>query len=262
MLILAIESSTPRSSVALADQDGVIASAGLGIGQRHGEFLAPAIDFCLTHAGADVEDVTGVAVGTGPGLYTGLRVGIAIAQSIAAARSLPMVGLSGLDLLAFRHRHSRRLICAAIDARRKELFWAFYRCAPGGVQRQTELRLGSPDKLVAEIEGTGEEVLLVGDGAARYRDRFLDASIGGIEVARPDAGELAELALPRFVREETQRPGAIAPIYLRQADARIGWETRGRLQGGGRTGSGAPADGGSDAPAGRDDDSSGRGSDD
>lgn len=234
MHLLSIETSTPRSSVALADQDRTLVSASLGIGQRHGEFLAPAIRFCLDQAGLEARDVTGVAVGTGPGLYTGLRVGIATAKTFATALRLPVVGLSGLDVLAFQMRHSRRLICATLDARRKELFWCFYRCAPGGVQRQTELRVGSPDKLIGEIQAAGEECLVVGDGGLKYGDKFreVNAELAGAEHAYPEAADLATLASPRFIREETQRPESLEPLYLRQADAKIGWETRGRLHGG------------------------------
>lgn len=234
MLVLSLETSTPRSSVCLAGPQGPVASASVGIPQRHGEFVAPALDFCLRQAGVTVEAITGVAVGIGPGLYTGLRVGIALARAFAAARRLPMVGLSGLDVLAFKVRHVRRLTCACIDARRGEVFWAFYRSAPGGVQRLTELRLGSPEKLAAEIEGYGEECLVIGDGAIRYSEVLasVDACVGGMESAAPDAAELAELAIPRFLREETMRPDELQPIYLRVADTRMGWETRGRLLGG------------------------------
>lgn len=234
MLILGIESSTPRSSVALVDDRTVLASASLGVDRRHGEFLAPAIQFCLDQVGASPEDVTGVTVGLGPGLYTGLRVGVVTATTFAAARQLPVVGLSGLDVLAFQERHTRRLICAALDARRGELFWAFYRCAPGGVQRETELRVGKPDTLAAEIEGVGEPCLVVGDGGERYRQALesVDAELAGSSVAWPEAADLAELARPRFIREETQRPNELEVIYLRQADAKIGWETRGKLRGG------------------------------
>jgi tRNA threonylcarbamoyladenosine biosynthesis protein TsaB len=238
MLVLGLETSTPRSSVALVEDDRVVASASLGVPRRHGEFVAPAIRFCLDQAGIDLDRVSGVAVGLGPGLYTGLRVGIATAQALAAARSLPVVGLSGLDVLAFRARYVRRLLCTVIDARRGELFWAFYRHAPGGVQRLGDLQLGTVERLAAEIEELAEECLVIGDGGLVARAQLEDvgAEVAGPDVAWPDAGELAELAVPRFVREETQRPTDLQPIYLRQADARIGWETRGRLHGGGDAG--------------------------
>lgn len=234
MLVLGLETSTSRSSVALVDEHGVVASAALGVPRRHGEFVAPAIRFCLDQAGLELDRVHGVAVGLGPGLYTGLRVGIATAQSLAAARELPVVGLSGLDVLAFRERYVRRLICAAIDARRGELFWAFYRSAPGGVQRVGDIELGSAQRLAAEIEERAEECLVVGDGGlvAEQELKQVGAEVSGPDNAWPDAAELAELAVPRFIREETQQAIELQPIYLRHADARIGWEERGRLRGG------------------------------
>lgn len=235
MLILGIETSTPHSSVCLASNDTILASAGVGRRQRHGEFVVPAIEFCLAQAGVAVADVTGVAVGIGPGLYTGLRVGIVTARTFAAARRLPTVGLCGLDVLAFQVRHVRRPICAAVDARRGELFWAFYRCIPGGVQRATELRTGSPQRLAGEIEASGEECLVVGDGGHRYADVLTGdgrAQVAGLGAAFPDAGHLVEIAIPRFEREETIRPAELEPLYLRAADAKIGWEARGRVRGG------------------------------
>ncbi len=234
MLVLAIDSSTPRSSVCLANEDGVVASASIGSSRRHGEFITPGVRFCLDQAGLDVDAISGVAVGIGPGLFTGLRVGIMTAKAFAAARRLPMVGLSGLDVLAFQVRYVRRLICAAIDARRGELFWAFYRPVPGGVQRVSELRIGTPDTLAGQIEGAGQDCLVVGDGAVRHREPLVDAGAqcAGTGFAWPRASDLSELAIPRFVREETARHDEIAPLYLRVADAKIGWETRGRLRGG------------------------------
>lgn len=234
MLILAIDTSTTHSSVCLAREEGLVAAASIGASQRHGEFLTPGIRFCLEQAGLDVEAISGVAVGVGPGLFTGLRVGIMTAKAFAAARRLPMVGMSGLDVLAFQVRHVRRLICAAIDARRGELFWAFYRTVPGGVQRTGELSIGSAETLAGHIKGAGEDCLVVGDGAIRHREVLLDAGAlcAGTGFAWPRASDLAELTIPRFVREETCRHDEIEPLYLRMADAKIGWQTRGRLHGG------------------------------
>lgn len=236
MLILGIETSTPAASVCLASHDGIVATAEIGpglpeLGRAHGSFVAPAISWCLDQAQRTSADVTGVAVSLGPGLFTGMRVGIATAQAFAHTRGLPMVGLPSLDLLAFPQRHVRRTLCSVIDARRGELFWALYRPSPGGVQRIGELRVGPADRLAADLDATGERVLVVGDTGVADRD-VLDRVADLAAPSAPDAADLGELVHPRFVREDTQRPEQLAPLYLRQADASIGWQERGRLAGG------------------------------
>jgi len=238
VLVLGIETSTPQSSVCLATEHGLVASAALGgtttRPRAHAEFVAPAIAWCLQEAGLEVDAVAGVAVGLGPGLFTGMRVGIATGQAFAHARRLPVVGVASLDLLAFQVRHVRRLLCAALDARRGELFWAFYRTAPGGVQRVSEFRVGPPEKLAGEIEAVREDVLCVGDGAAAQRPLLesTGAEVGSPSEGYPSAPALVELALPRFLREDTVRPEELVPIYLRKVDAKISWQGRGALHGG------------------------------
>lgn len=235
MVILGIETSTPQSSVCLASDEGLLASAALGRGQAHGEFVAPAIRFCCTQAAVELDALDGVAVSLGPGLFTGMRVGIITAQVIAQLRGLPAVGLASLDLLALRLRHAERLICAVLDARRRELFWAFYRHVPGGVQRTGEFAVGPPDRLAGELEAERETVLCVGDGAQAH-SALLEASgaevVRSAELARPDARSLVELALPRFERGETVAPTELRPLYIRRADARMDWQRRGALHGG------------------------------
>lgn len=243
MIVLGIETSTPQSSVCIGSEAGVMAQAAAmsphgragGSGARaHAAFVSPAIRFCLEQAGVELTAVSGVAVSLGPGLFTGMRVGIATAQALAHARQLPVVGLSSLDLLAFPLRHARRLIVSALDARRGELFWAFYRSAPGGIQRVSELRVGPAEALAGEISACGEEVLCVGDGGLANR-RLLEsagAEIGPAGMAAPSAGSVVELALPRFLREDTQRAEELRPVYVRDADAKIGWRSRDTLLGG------------------------------
>ena len=126
-------------------------------GRRHAETLAPAIEFCCEHADIALDEISVVAVDIGPGLFTGLRVGLATAKAIAHALRVPMIGISSLDLLAFPLRHASRVIATVIDARRGELFYAFYRQVPGGVQRLSLPVVGTPDDLVADIYALGDE---------------------------------------------------------------------------------------------------------
>jgi tRNA threonylcarbamoyladenosine biosynthesis protein TsaB len=159
--------------------------------------LTPAIEFTCRQARIELNEISVVAVDLGPGLFTGLRVGVASAKAMAHALNVPMIGVSSLDLLAFPVRFTSRLIVATIDARRGELFYAFYRQVPGGVQRISPHQVGSPDDLASEILASGEECLLVGDGAQRYREVF--EGLKKIEIveegfAHPSASSLVMLA--------------------------------------------------------------------
>jgi len=176
--------------------------------------------------------VGGIAVGRGPGLFTGLRVGVQAAKTLAQVLRVPIVGLASLDVLAFALRHSRRWICSVIDARRGEVFFCVYRPVPGGVARVSEFAVGSPGRLVAELEAMGHEVLLVGDGALRYRRELegLGSSVdfASTDLSFPHAAALVELSVPRFMREEFDRTADVVPLYLRKSDAEIAWDKRAR----------------------------------
>jgi len=229
MLVLGIETSTAVSSVAIGGEQGMIASSLLARGRGHAEFLVPAVRFATEQSGVSLSSIGGVAVGIGPGLFTGMRVGLATAKAFAQALGVPIVGIASLDLLAFEVRYTTRLICACVDARRGEVFSAFYRQVPGGVQRIGEYSVWTPERLAAEVESRVEDVLFIGDGALVYRQHLsgLRTEFASQSRAYPNAAGLIELALPRFIREETDSLYDLEPLYLRKADAQISWETRG-----------------------------------
>ena len=228
MLVLGIETSTPQASVAIGSEQGVIASAMVSRGKSYNEFLLPAVCFCLQEAGIGFRNLGGVAVSLGPGLYTGMRVGVATAKALAQALSVPIVGLASLDLLAYDVRYSPKTICAVLDARRHEVFHAFYRSSPGGIQRMTDYRVERPERLAIGIDSRPEEVLIVGNGMLVYRGVFEDlgpmAELGTTSNAFPSATSLVELAVPRMFREEFDSIDDLTPLYLRRSAGRIQWD--------------------------------------
>ena len=228
MLVVGIETSTPQASIAIGSEQGVVASALVSRGASYNEFLLPAMRFCLDHAGVGFRNLGGVAVSLGPGLYSGMRVGVATAKALAQTLSVPIIGIPSLDLVAYGVRYSSKTICAVLDARRNEVFYAFYRASPGGIQRMTDYQLEKPGQLAVGIAARPEEVLLVGNGALLYRDVFDDlgtiVELGSMGNAFPDARSLVELALPRFFREDFDSPYDLSPLYLRQSARRIEWE--------------------------------------
>lgn len=228
MLVLGIETSTPQTSVAIGSEQGVIAGAMVSRGHSHNEFLLPAIRFCLEEAGLSWRNLGGVAVSLGPGLYTGMRVGVATAKAIAHALSVPIVGMASLDILAYEVRYSSKTILAVLDARRSEVFYAFYRSSPGGIQRMTDYRIEKPGHLATGLASRPEDVLVVGNGALLYKEDFESVGsvveMGTMSHSFPDARALVELALPRMYREDFDSLYELKPLYLRRSARRIQWE--------------------------------------
>lgn len=229
MLILGISTSTQQVGCAIGGHEGVLASSHSARGRRHAENLAPAIDFVRRQARIELSDVSVVAVDLGPGLFTGLRVGVAAAKAMAHALRVPMIGISSLDLLAWPLRHTVRELVAVIDARRSEIFHARYRPTPGGVQRLAEPVVSEPEELRAELQATDSDYLLVGDGALRYAHHFDDlvrVDMAEQFLAYPNAASLVQLAHARAIREDFIQPWQLEPLYLRPPDADINWATR------------------------------------
>ena len=174
MLILGIETATEQVSVALGGHEGVIGLFEVARGRRHAEILTPAIEFVCAQADIGLDEIGLIAVDVGPGLFTGMRVGLAAAKALAQALRVPMIGISSLDLLAFPHRRSDRVVVPVIDARKGEVFYAMYRQVPGGLQQVVAPQVGPIDDLVADLLARSQEALCVGDGALRYRAEILD----------------------------------------------------------------------------------------
>ncbi|MFN5601200.1 MAG: tRNA (adenosine(37)-N6)-threonylcarbamoyltransferase complex dimerization subunit type 1 TsaB, partial [Acidimicrobiaceae bacterium] len=126
-MILGIETSVEHVGVALGDHRGIRAHALVASDRRHAESLTPMIQFVVRQAEATMSDISAVAVDIGPGLFTGMRVGIATAQSLAWALDIPVVPVCSLDALALNANTEDITVAAALDARRGEVYWALYR---------------------------------------------------------------------------------------------------------------------------------------
>jgi len=231
VIVVGIETSTPQTSVAIGTETQILGRIQVA-GTARQEAVTPALDQLLRWTGVDLEQVGGFAVGIGPGLFTGLRVGVVTAKTLAQAEMAPILGIPSLDALAYAVRFTHRAIVAVIDGRRGEVFSAIYRPVPGGVMRETDYAVQKPEHLAAELEALPGEMLAVGDGAILYQDvlQEIGARIGVAPpaVAHPDAASLVELAAPRFLREEHDRPFEVVPLYLRKTDAEIAWDSRAR----------------------------------
>ncbi|MDX6275159.1 MAG: tRNA threonylcarbamoyladenosine biosynthesis protein TsaB [Frankiales bacterium] len=204
MRLLAIDTSTPAVAVALHDGERALAERVVVDARRHGELVAPLVQEVLDAAGVRAAELTAIAVGVGPGPYTGLRVGIVTAKVMAHALGVPVYGVCGLDALARRVDADVTAFTVLTDARRKEVYWARY--LPG--ERVAGPSVDKPSVVAATVTGP-----YVGPGAELYRDVLGDVH----GPSEQSAVAVAELAVARA------RHGApseeLRPLYLRRPDA-------------------------------------------
>jgi tRNA threonylcarbamoyladenosine biosynthesis protein TsaB len=222
--ILVIETSTPASSVALGDAGSVVAAAERVDRTGHAGFIVTAMDFCFDQAGWGPQDLDVVAVDVGPGLYTGIRVGISTAQGLGAALGVPLLAVSSLDGLALGAATGRRHIVAVVDVRRRQFAVASYRPVPGGVVREGPAQLMDADRLRALLESDPDDVLVVGDTPQIPDEVF--RGLHRVKKGRPRypaAGVLIGLVEPVAQREDFVLPDEIRPMYLREPDVAINW---------------------------------------
>lgn len=234
MIILSIDTATDAVSVAIADGTRVLASSEMRSEKQHAEVLTPMIDFVRKQAGVSFGDVGAVAVDIGPGLFTGMRVGIASAKAIAQVLDVPIIGVTSLELLATAVGVTDDVIAAVIDARRGEVYWSLYRHIDGKMRQVTTPQATAVEECALQAIDRGQSTLFVGNGALRYRNE-IELVVAGVlpsfvfsddKSATPSAIVLAQIAHERALRQEWQDSDTLVPEYLRLPDAEIHWATR------------------------------------
>lgn len=221
--ILAVESSTLTASVAVLVDDQLVIERESGV-NTHSEALLTLIDECLVHAGLALADLSTIAVGAGPGSFTGLRIGMATVKGLCFAANVPLTPVSSLAALALDCRaqgSTEELVVSVLDARRKEIFVGFFRDdAKSRLRPQAAERVIAPTALAGLVaEHPGQSVVLCGDGACKY-DELL-SGIGRIDREgrlTPSAGSAARLAQHMPAADLL---AAAAPTYVRLPEAEI-----------------------------------------
>lgn len=231
MIVLGLDTATAATSVALlagrggGDGDGAYAHR-LHVpvsGERpgHAAHLLLLVEQVLEETGTGWSDVDRLVVGTGPGTFTGLRIGVATARALAQARGLPLFGTSTLRALtaAARQEHGEpdRPILAVIDARRGEAFAAAW----GGADELLSPVVLAPDDLVARVGDLPDRPLAVGDGAVRFRSDLAQAGAIVPEDDSPLHTVDAAFHCLRALRFEASSAQAVLPDYLRLPDAEL-----------------------------------------
>jgi len=188
--------------------------------RSHTESLPALLERVLAAGGVTLEDVDGLAVSIGPGSFTGLRVSLALAKGIAFAGGLPLAPVSTLEALAWvADAAPGDTICAALDARKHEVYAALFAAEAGGPRRLSPDVAQSPEQLAAELPGA---CVLVGDASEAYGDVLgVRATVRPFATHHPRGGVIARLGWQRLVSGEGVNLGELEPVYIRPPDAQL-----------------------------------------
>jgi tRNA threonylcarbamoyladenosine biosynthesis protein TsaB len=227
--VLGLDTSTSIASLALI-AGGRVAGSLQRPATSHGAALPGALDELLRAANVSIRDVGAIAVGTGPGSFTGLRIGLSYAKGIAMASGCALVGVPGFDAMALSalerdntldDTNLGRLVCVVVDARKGEVYAALYRVVADGLEKLSEELVIALEHLASRI---AEDVMFVGDDRAKDAAALVESR--GNRVAVFDTGTLdlrgvcvAALGGARFARGETDRAASLEPLYIRTPEA-------------------------------------------
>ncbi|MBX9585908.1 MAG: tRNA (adenosine(37)-N6)-threonylcarbamoyltransferase complex dimerization subunit type 1 TsaB [Gammaproteobacteria bacterium] len=221
--ILSVETSTAACSVALAVGDEVVQRYALAA-REHAQFVLPWVESLLAEAGLKLGQLDAIAVGRGPGGFTGVRIGVGVVQGLALGADLPVIPVSSLQVLAQTAlvKLTRDNVLVGQDARMKEVYWAAYCADENGLMRaviEDQLRL--PEDVELPVENFGW--CAVGDAWQQY-EQALDRRLQGItfektEPVFPEAQYLGLLAAELFAGGYSVRPEEALPVYLRGKEA-------------------------------------------
>lgn len=228
MKVLAIDTTTMFGSVALCDGAKLIAEEQMGVDVTHSDRLVATIEHLLTLSRWKKEDIEGIAVATGPGSFTGLRIGLATAKGLALGLKRPIAGASSLLTLAYNAAISDATVVSIIDARRAQVYAAAYRFREG--KEKCVLKEGAfdPEPLCRKLGSIKGPLVLVGDGVVTY-EKLFRKELGKRALIRPDELKfprgfyLAQLATARLKRGGDDIT-ELVPNYLRHSDAEIGFK--------------------------------------
>lgn len=222
MKILGIDTSTPIGSVALIDDDNIVAEHTLNIVQAHSSRLMPAIDAVLKWGEITPHDLDGCAVGIGPGSFTGVRIGVATVKSLCYAVDKSIVGVSTLEAIAYNLRWTNGLVCPILDARRSEIYGAIFH---GGTewQRISDDLCLPIDAFLDKLDShttPDSSIIFVGDGLATYGDEVQSkhpetTSFADTIFNVPRGAAIATLGANRLKQGDTDSYWTLVPNYVR-----------------------------------------------
>ena len=223
MKILAFDSTATSASVAVFDDDNLIGEFFINTKQTHSQTLLPMAESLLKNTKVDVKDIDLFAVNTGPGSFTGVRIGVAAVKGMAMALNKPCVAVSTLDSMAYNLLDVNCTAVCVMDARCNQVYNANFKVDNGNVEKLCDDRALSIDELTDELKSVDGHIVLVGDGAKLCFDKMKDAipniKIASIQNRYQKASSTALVALNLYNNGKTLTSEELMPYYLRLPQA-------------------------------------------
>lgn len=222
MLLLAVESSAGPASVAVLEDEKILGESFVNTRQTHSQTLLPMVQGLLMSLGKRCDEIDLFAVSNGPGSFTGVRIGVACVKGLAFPQNTPCCGVSTLEAIAGNGRAFEGVVlCAAMDARRSQVYNALFEVKNGELCRLTEDRAISIEALSQECAPYGDRLLLLGDGAALCHETMkgFGARLAPEELRYQRASSVAFAARRLFAQGKQRSPAELLPVYLRPPQA-------------------------------------------
>lgn len=230
MIVLGIETSTKIGSVALADKGKILAAADLSGVMNHSEKLLPAIEKIMASRKISFSDINRIAVSTGPGSFTGLRIGLTVARTLAQMLRKKVVGIPTLDCLAAMVPDCEGLICPLISAIQGQVYYALYQCSAGQRPKKiTAYRLAPIIELAQDLKKRRQKVIFTGEALCSIQAPLLPSfpeksSFAAPEIWRPTATWVSLLGN----WYQPQPWAKVIPYYIRPSEAELRWKEKGK----------------------------------
>ncbi|OPJ56031.1 tRNA (adenosine(37)-N6)-threonylcarbamoyltransferase complex dimerization subunit type 1 TsaB [Alkalithermobacter paradoxus] len=229
MKILGIDTSSQVATVAIMDEDKLIAEYTINYKKNHSENLMPMISEIFRSCDMKVDDIDLIGVCIGPGSFTGLRIGVATAKAIAHVRNIPIAPVNSLEALAFNMNFSKGIICPIIDAQRSDVYTSKYTWESNTLVSIEEMSVKNIDDLIDELNDRYDEIVLLGEGVDIHREKL--NKLGNIYIAPNShklskASSVCQIALQKYESGDTLDYKKVEPLYIRKSQAEVQYEEK------------------------------------
>jgi tRNA threonylcarbamoyladenosine biosynthesis protein TsaB len=231
LFVLGIDTSTRVAGAAVFGKNRLISERYIHNLQTHSQNVIPMIQQVMEDAGIKPSDLQGIAVTGGPGSFTGLRIGMAVAKTMGQALDIPVVGISTLKALAWNIYGVSGMICPILDAKKNEVYTCLYRSEPAGLVEIIKPLAIGVEGLLFQLIKSNSDITFLGDGVPVFGDAIKEKMGDRVCFATginnfPRAAAVAELGLVRIKEGNLPDSTFLQPVYLRKSEAEITWEQR------------------------------------